>query len=139
MSVSIKIRHIVRLRQMLLRWRRKAAASSARSRLPSDVPSGHVALRVGCTDRRFVIPATYLNHPIFRKLLIQAEEEYGFKNSGPLSIPCDELLFEEILRQVAGQSESVKSVRCNVGMRSKVDLWPESCPLLDNGVNYKSY
>ena len=89
---SSKIRRIVRVRQMLLRWRRKAAA---------DVPAGHVAVCVGPSRRRFIVRATHLNHPIFKMLLVKAEEEYGFCNHGPLAIPCDESLFEHLLRVVA--------------------------------------
>lgn len=101
---SNKISHIVRIRQMLRRWRKKAAASL-------DVPAGHVAIRVGSSSKRFLVRATYLNHPIFRKLLVQAEEEYGFVNQGPLTIPCDELVFEEVLRFVSA-AESGDSARC---------------------------
>ncbi|MBA0612989.1 hypothetical protein Godav_013517 [Gossypium davidsonii] len=61
-----KIRHIVRLRQMLQRWRNKARMSARR--IPSDVPVGHVANYVGTSCRRFVVR-------VFWKLLIQAEEE----------------------------------------------------------------
>ncbi|MBA0700787.1 hypothetical protein Goari_027220 [Gossypium aridum] len=61
-----KIRHIVRLRQMLQRWRNKARMSARR--IPSDVPVGHVAIYVGTSCRRFVVR-------VFRKLLIQAEED----------------------------------------------------------------
>ncbi|KAB2040862.1 hypothetical protein ERO13_D02G097950v2 [Gossypium hirsutum] len=61
-----KIRHIVRLRQMLQRWRNKALMSARR--IPSDVPVGHVAIYVGTSCRRFVVR-------VFRKLLIQAEED----------------------------------------------------------------
>lgn len=105
---------------MLRRWRKKAASSSTSSssvqnvtqgRVPSDVPSGHVAVCVGTSRRRFVVRATYLNHPIFQNLLVQAEEEYGFANPGPLTIPCDESLFEEILRFVS-QAESSSCARC---------------------------
>ncbi|GFZ10387.1 SAUR-like auxin-responsive protein family [Actinidia rufa] len=91
MSACSKILHIVKLRQMLRRWRKKAA--SARRRSPSDVPAGHVAICVGTNFRRFVVRASYLNHPVFKKLLVQAEEEYGFSNTGPLAIPCDESVF----------------------------------------------
>ncbi|XP_057974831.1 protein SMALL AUXIN UP-REGULATED RNA 12-like [Malania oleifera] len=135
-----KIRHIVRLRQMLRRWRNKAASSrmsSAGPRIPSDVPAGHVAVCVGTSCRRFVVRASYLNHPVFKKLLVQAEEEYGFNNQGPLAIPCDESVFEEILRFLARSSESGNSARfvnledfqryCHVGIRSN---WHESRPLL---------
>ncbi|CAI0428851.1 unnamed protein product, partial [Linum tenue] len=51
--------------------------------------------------RRFVVRATHLNHPIFNRILSQAEEEFGFANAGPLRIPYDELEFEEILKLVS--------------------------------------
>lgn len=145
MSACSKIRHIVRLRQMLRRWRKKAAMA-ARS-IPSDVPAGHVAVCVGINCRRFVVRATYLNHPVFKKLLIQAEEEYGFTNSGPLAIPCDELVFEEIIRCLAW-SDSRNSARfanleeiqrhCHLGLHSNLDFWPESPRPLLNGFTEKS-
>ncbi|KAK3425297.1 auxin-responsive protein SAUR50 [Eucalyptus grandis] len=131
-----KIRHIVRLRQMLRRWRIKARASSAAGgRIPADVPAGHVAVCVGEGCRRFVVRATHLNHPIFRKLLVQAEEEYGFANHGPLTIPCDESFFEEALRLVsrpdctarAANLEDFQRHYCHAG---RLDFWPESRPLL---------
>ncbi|KAF3620232.1 putative GDSL esterase/lipase-like [Capsicum annuum] len=74
------------LSQILQRWRKKAATTSRR-RVPIDVPSGHVVITVGTNCKRYVVRATYLNHPIFKKFLSQAEEEYGFTNSGPLAIP----------------------------------------------------
>ncbi|KAL8540122.1 hypothetical protein ACS0TY_001639 [Phlomoides rotata] len=99
MKKSITIRRIVRIRQMLRAWRLKANASH---RSPPDVPPGHVAVCVGSSCRRFIVRATHLNHPIFRRLLSQVEEEYGFsKNPGPLMIPCDESQFEQILRCVS--------------------------------------
>ncbi|GAY34911.1 hypothetical protein WN944_008820 [Citrus x changshan-huyou] len=132
-----KIRHIVRLRQMLRRWRNKARMSAAR--IPSDVPAGYVAVCVGTSCRRFVVRATYLNHPVFKKLLVQAEEEYGFTNQGPLAIPCDESLFEEAIRFIS-RSESGHSARfvnfedfqryCHVGFKKNIDFWTESRPLL---------
>ncbi|XP_039064260.1 auxin-induced protein 6B-like [Hibiscus syriacus] len=133
----IKIRHIVRLRQMLQRWRNKASMSAGRT--PSDVPAGHVAVCVGTSCRRFVVRATYLNHPVFKKLLIQAEEEYEFTNQGPLAIPCDESVFEEVIRFIS-TSEADRSAgfvniddfkrNCHMGIRSKLDLTTESRPLL---------
>ncbi|KAJ4847302.1 hypothetical protein Tsubulata_048448 [Turnera subulata] len=139
-----KIRHIVRLRQMLRRWRNKArmsSSSAAASRAPSDVPAGHVVVCVGSSCTRFVLRATYLNHPIFKKLLVQAEEEYGFANQGPLAIPCEESVFEEVIRYISRSDQSGKdSTRfvnfedfqryCHVGLRSKLDFWTDSRPLL---------
>ncbi|XP_042507555.1 auxin-induced protein 6B-like [Macadamia integrifolia] len=138
-----RIRHIVRLRQMLRRWREKAAMAAQKSAglsIPEDVPAGHVAVCVGSSCRRFVVRATYLNHPVFKKLLVQAEEEYGFINQGPLAIPCDEKFFEEILRFLSRSDSTGNSARfanledfqpsCHVGIRSNLDFWPESRPLL---------
>ncbi|XP_062098046.1 auxin-induced protein 6B-like [Humulus lupulus] len=135
-----KIRHIVRLRQMLRRWRNKARISA--NKTPSDVPAGHVAVCVGSSCRRFVVRASYLNHPVFKKLLHQAEEVYGFGQHGPLAIPCDESLFEDVLRYIS-RSESgnaPNSTRflnledfqryCHVGIRSNIDYCADSRPLL---------
>ncbi|XP_009595511.1 auxin-induced protein 10A5-like [Nicotiana tomentosiformis] len=140
MSACSKIRHIVRLRQMLQRWRKKAA-SAARRRVPTDVPSGHVAVTVGSSCKRFVVRTTYLNHPVFKKLLSQAEEEFGFANSGLLAIPCDESLFEELLCYLARFDSANNNLSrfmnfedfqryCHMDIRSNLDFWGDSRPLL---------
>ncbi|CAL1384006.1 unnamed protein product [Linum trigynum] len=139
LSKCAKIRHIVRLRQLLRRWRNKARVSSATNKqIPSDVPSGHVAVCVGSSCRRFVVRATYLNHPVFVKLLTQAEEEFGFSNNqGPLTIPCDESVFEEAIRYIAKSDGSNRfmnledlKLNCHSIRRKPSDLWTESRPLL---------
>ncbi|XP_060171371.1 protein SMALL AUXIN UP-REGULATED RNA 12-like [Lycium barbarum] len=146
MSACSKIRHIVRLRQMLQRWRKKAA-TTARRRIPTNVPSGHMAVLVGLNYKRFVVRATYLNHPMFKKLLSQAEEEYGFTTNGPLAIPCDEYLFEELLRYLArfdSANYNNKSLfvhfedfqrYCHMDVRSNLDFWSDSRPLLHSVSN----
>ncbi|CAI0382756.1 unnamed protein product [Linum tenue] len=108
---------------MLRRWRNKARVSSASSskQIPSDVPSGHIAVCVGSSCRRF--------------LLTQAEEEYGFSNQGPLTIPCDESVFEEAIRSISrsdgsNRLEDLKSMNCNPIRRKPSELWTESRPLL---------
>ncbi|KAG6785693.1 hypothetical protein POTOM_007270 [Populus tomentosa] len=142
-----KIRHIVRLRQMLRRWRNKARMSA--NRIPSDVPAGHVAVCVGTGCRRFVVRATYLNHPIFKKLLVQAEEEFGFSNQGLLTIPCDENLFEEMIRCISrsenGKSDLFVNLEdlqryCHVGVKNaKLDFWTDSRPLLHSDNSFWWY
>lgn len=138
-STCNKIRRIVRIRQMLQRWHKKAQLKASPP-APSDVPAGHVAVCVGSSCRRFIVRATYLNHPIFKKLLVQAEEEYGFANHpGPLAIPCDESFFEEVLR-VLSRSESGRSGRflslediqrpCHVDILNKLEVLEESGPLI---------
>ncbi|KAK9665173.1 hypothetical protein RND81_14G095400 [Saponaria officinalis] len=56
------------------------------------VPKGCMAIMVGHEGeeqlKRFIIPIFYVNHPLFIKLLNDAQEEYGFKHKGPIIIPC---------------------------------------------------
>ncbi|KAI4321638.1 hypothetical protein MLD38_034999 [Melastoma candidum] len=120
MGTANRIRRIVRMRQMLRNWRNKArfpspslSSSSSRrgGRAPPDVPAGHVAIYAGREGqcRRFVVRATHLNHPVFAKLLAEAEEEYGFGHDGPLTIPCEVSVFEDVIRFVSG---SVREIGC---------------------------
>uniref|UniRef100_A0A7N0T221 SAUR family protein n=1 Tax=Kalanchoe fedtschenkoi TaxID=63787 RepID=A0A7N0T221_KALFE len=105
------IRRIVKLKQVLKRWRNAASDS-----IPPDVPSGHIAVYVGAGFKRFVVRATYLNHPLFASLLAQAEEEFGFANQGPLVIPCDESTFEEALRSVSSSSPPPRDASLELAM-----------------------
>ncbi|KAK3141241.1 hypothetical protein QOZ80_4BG0331320 [Eleusine coracana subsp. coracana] len=110
---SSKIRSIVWLRQTLRRWRSRAAARAAVAAGESVVPAGHVAVCVGGASRRFVVRAAHLNHPVFRELLRQAEEEYGFPSgacAGPIALPCDEGLFEHVLRHLSSPSKASRYV-----------------------------
>ncbi|KAF9603498.1 hypothetical protein IFM89_036771 [Coptis chinensis] len=68
----------------------------------SFVPKGHIAVYVGESQRkRFVVPISYFNQPLFLDLLNQAEEEYGFNHPmGGLTIPCDEDTFMELTCQL---------------------------------------
>ncbi|XP_009417641.1 auxin-responsive protein SAUR32 [Musa acuminata AAA Group] len=57
------------------------------------VKKGSVTVRVGLEGeeggfRKFVIPISYLHHPLFQRLLESAQEVYGFYSSGPLKLPC---------------------------------------------------
>ncbi|XP_052196993.1 auxin-responsive protein SAUR32-like [Diospyros lotus] len=58
------------------------------------VKKGWLAVRVGLEDedgggfQRFVIPISYLYHPLFRSLLEKAHEVYGYNAAGPLRLPC---------------------------------------------------
>ncbi|GAV60288.1 Auxin_inducible domain-containing protein, partial [Cephalotus follicularis] len=56
-----------------------------------DVPKGHFVVYVGNVEKkkRFIVPISYLQHPLFRTLLSKAEEEFGFDHQmGGLIIPC---------------------------------------------------
>ncbi|KAK9078941.1 hypothetical protein SSX86_003000 [Deinandra increscens subsp. villosa] len=85
MKTGNKISQIVRLKQLVHRWRR---------RLP---PAGSLAVYVGAERRRFVIPTRFLNLHVFVSLLHKAEEEFGFRNSGGLILPCDVVTFNKLL------------------------------------------
>ncbi|KAK9108991.1 hypothetical protein Sjap_017051 [Stephania japonica] len=73
---------------------KKALRSSVLNSHSSIVPKGHIAAYVGKSQRRFVVPISCLNNPLFQDLLNQAEEEFGFDHPmGGLTIPCDEEAF----------------------------------------------
>ncbi|KAF6144097.1 hypothetical protein GIB67_007558 [Kingdonia uniflora] len=61
----------------------------------TNVPKGHCAVYIGESQKkRFVVPISYLNHPLFQSLLSQAEEEFGFNHpTGRITIPCNEETF----------------------------------------------
>ncbi|XP_026393740.1 auxin-responsive protein SAUR23-like [Papaver somniferum] len=69
-----------------------------------DVPKGHCAVYVGETEKkRFTLPVSYLNHPIFQELLSRAEEELGFDHPmGGLTITCKEVVFINLTSQLNG-------------------------------------
>ncbi|XP_047330117.1 auxin-induced protein X15-like [Impatiens glandulifera] len=69
-----------------------AQAKQANRQSLSIVSKGHVAVYVGESEKkRYVVPVSYLNHPLFQDLLSKAEEEFGFDHPmGGLTIPCRE-------------------------------------------------
>ncbi|KAL2928332.1 Auxin-responsive protein SAUR15 [Bienertia sinuspersici] len=68
------------------------------------VPKGHIPVYVGEQAnkmKRYVVPLSYLSHPIFQELLRHAEEEFGFNHSmGALTIPCTEELFFNLISEL---------------------------------------
>ncbi|KAL8228877.1 hypothetical protein R6Q57_013777 [Mikania cordata] len=67
-----------------------------------DVPKGHLAVYVGEIQRkRFVVPLSYLDQPVFQDLLRRSEEEFGFNHPmGGLTIPCCEEVFNHLTSQL---------------------------------------
>ncbi|XVE74032.1 hypothetical protein DITRI_Ditri11bG0166500 [Diplodiscus trichospermus] len=69
-----------------------------------EVPKGHLAVYVGQKDgdfHRVLVPVIYFNHPLFGKLLREAEEEYGFSHQGGITIPCRFSEFERVQTRIA--------------------------------------
>ncbi|KAI3415067.1 Peptidase A1 domain-containing protein [Psidium guajava] len=57
------------------------------------VKKGWLVVQVGLEEedggvQRFVIPISYLYHPLFKGLLDKAHEAYGYQTNGPLRLPC---------------------------------------------------
>ncbi|CAI0376958.1 unnamed protein product [Linum tenue] len=74
------------------------------------VPKGHIAVYLLGDDqrkeetpmKRFVLPISYVNHPMFGELLDMAEAEFGFHHSmGALTLPCDEDSFLHLISSPA--------------------------------------
>ncbi|EOX97817.1 hypothetical protein QUC31_015494 [Theobroma cacao] len=61
------------------------------------VPKGYFAVYVGETQKRFVIPVSFLNQPSFQDLLGLSEKEFGYNHpTGGLRIPCNEDMFLDV-------------------------------------------
>lgn len=71
------------------------------NRALADVPKGHFVVYVGEAEKRFVIPISYLKHPLFQKLLHKAEEEFGFGHGmRGIRIPSSEQSFKSLIHRL---------------------------------------
>ncbi|CAM0884438.1 unnamed protein product [Alopecurus aequalis] len=61
------------------------------------VAPGCFSVYVGPERERFVVRADRANHPLFRRLLDDAEREYGYAAQGPLALPCAVDTFLDVL------------------------------------------
>lgn len=122
---SNKITEIVRIQQMIKKWKKLAVAPKTNSKksikflkrtlsfsdtsnaLSGNIPKGFLAVSVGEEMKRFVIPTEYLSHRAFAALLREAEEEFGFHQEGVLRIPCEVSVFESILKAVEKNKEGL--------------------------------
>ncbi|XP_073274006.1 auxin-induced protein 6B-like [Primulina huaijiensis] len=89
------------IRQILRRSSFKAKGSTSTG---TDVPKGHFVVYVGesTKKKRFIVPISYLNEPLFQDLLSRAEEEFGFNHpTGGLTIPCNEDQFTNLTSSLA--------------------------------------
>jgi SAUR family protein len=103
-----KMTDIVRLHQLLKKWKRFAIASKIS--ISTSVPKGCFAVCVGEQMKRSVVPTECLNHVAFVDLLREAEEEFGFEQEGILRIPCDVSVFESVLQFVMKKKNGFGSI-----------------------------
>lgn len=70
---------------------------------PSSIPRGQLAVHVEEPEgdtRRVLVPVLFLNHPLFGKLLEDAEKVYGFDHPGRITIPCPLDEFEKVRTRI---------------------------------------
>ncbi|XP_057518651.1 auxin-responsive protein SAUR36-like [Amaranthus tricolor] len=80
---------------------------------PIRIPKGHLAVHVEEPEgdtRRVLIPILFLNHPLFGKLLEEAENVYGFNHPGRITIPCPITEFENVQTRIAAGGRKFLSI-----------------------------
>ena len=66
----------------------------------TKTPTGFLAVYVGEERQRFVVPTTFLSHPLFKMLLEKAYDEFGFQQRNGLVVPCSVSAFREVVHAV---------------------------------------
>ncbi|XP_072967957.1 auxin-induced protein 15A-like [Typha angustifolia] len=86
-----RVDHAMQMFQRSLSWKQTAQMV--------DVPKGYLPIYVGQMEKRFVIPVSYLRHPLLQSLLDRAEEEFGLDHAtGGIRVPCEEDDFVRYVR-----------------------------------------
>ncbi|KAL9242886.1 hypothetical protein vseg_016844 [Gypsophila vaccaria] len=78
---------------------------------PGRVPKGHIAIYLGEIDgetKHVLVPVLFLNHPLFEKLLKEAENVYGFNYQGRITLPCPISSFETVKTRIATTSSKCR-------------------------------
>ncbi|KAJ0095813.1 hypothetical protein Patl1_16987 [Pistacia atlantica] len=85
-----------------------SATSFERPRKRRVAPEGCFSVYVGPQKQRFVIKTEYVNHPLFKLLLEEAESEYGFNSEGPLVLPCKVDVFCKVLLAMDADKDEIR-------------------------------
>ncbi|KAK6933396.1 Small auxin-up RNA [Dillenia turbinata] len=93
--------------KMLRDWDLLACVRVEEFSVPKDVPKDHFVVYVGKECKRFVIKVNLLNHPLFKQLLHEAEQVFGFATNARLQIPCDEYIFSCVLHHIHSKTDNV--------------------------------
>lgn len=83
---------------------------------PNDtIPVGYFPMYVGEERRRYVVPTTYLSHPLIKILLEKASQEFGFDQRNGLVLPCSVATFQEVLA----------AIQCNNGQFDLANIFED--------------
>ncbi|KAL4201031.1 hypothetical protein AMTRI_Chr02g256540 [Amborella trichopoda] len=69
-----------------------------------------------------MIPLAFLNHRIFRELLLMAGEEFGLTGCHPLTLPCESFVMEYI--------KALVSMTCCIASHPSLVVEPLSEPMI---------
>ncbi|KAK9269252.1 hypothetical protein L1049_001022 [Liquidambar formosana] len=124
-----KIRQIVRLKQVMQRWKNMSlrTRSDADSGSSRRIPPGFLAVYVGVERKRFVIPTRFLNLPILVDLLNKAEEEFGFQSNGGLVLPCEVGFFRQVLTFLERDESRFGGLGLDEFLKMVSDVGLDSC------------
>ncbi|KAE8098573.1 hypothetical protein FH972_016626 [Carpinus fangiana] len=90
--------------------------------LSSTTPVGFFALYVGEERQRFVVPTSFLSHPLIKMLLDKSYNEFGFEQNSGLVVPCSVSTFQERIAGVLPAVEQRDGVSDGVkGFGDRVD------------------
>uniref|UniRef100_A0ACD5XN86 Uncharacterized protein n=1 Tax=Avena sativa TaxID=4498 RepID=A0ACD5XN86_AVESA len=79
---------------------------------------GCFSVYVGAGRERFVVRTEYVNHPLFRELLEEAVEEFGYTSAGPLELPCEAKAFAGVLEQIVEERQITAGMRRSLTRRN---------------------
>ncbi|XP_057767551.1 auxin-responsive protein SAUR71-like [Salvia miltiorrhiza] len=96
-SILKKLERCVRMNPRKMEKSKSWSGGGERRRAAA---AGCFSVYVGPERQRFVIKTGFVNHPLFKMLLEDAELEYGFSSDGPLLLPCHVDLFCELLAEM---------------------------------------
>ncbi|CAL5087446.1 unnamed protein product [Urochloa decumbens] len=88
---------------------------SARRSKPAPA-EGCFTVCVGAGRQRFVVRTECVNHPLFRALLEEAEEAFGYGAAGPLALPCDADAFVRVLEQIEEEAAAAAETVARCGL-----------------------
>ncbi|KAL4186545.1 hypothetical protein AMTRI_Chr09g34470 [Amborella trichopoda] len=92
-----------RILEIARKWQKKAMSqrrrislkSNTSNRIDSIAAEGHFVIYT-VDGSRFMVPLAFLDHHIFRELLLMAEE-FGLTGCHPITLPCESFVMEYIV------------------------------------------